>query len=119
MLKFRDLSGLRSFLLATALPLSALAMGLTSAHAGSDVQTGVAGPSGANGVNPGDPGGNGGDGGPADASAVNSDPLNSATATGGKGGFGGSGSAAAPEEQAALAAMRHPSRRPLSALPPP
>ena len=61
--KFRDLSGLRSFLLATALPLSVLAMGLTSADAGSDVQTGVAGTPGANGVNPGDPGGNGGDGG--------------------------------------------------------
>jgi hypothetical protein len=59
---FRDLSGLRSFLLATALPLSVLATGLTSAYAGNDVQTGVARTPGANGVNPGDPGGNGGDG---------------------------------------------------------
>ena len=57
MLKFRDLSGFRSFLFATALPLSVLAMGLTSADAGSDVQTGVAGTPGANGVNPGDPAG--------------------------------------------------------------
>jgi ribonuclease Z len=54
MLKFRDLSGLRSFLLATALPLSVWAMGLTSADAGNDVQTGVAGPAGGNGVNPGE-----------------------------------------------------------------
>ena len=56
MRNFRDLSGLRSFLLATALPLSVLVTGLTSAYAGSDVQTGVAGTTGANGVNPGDPG---------------------------------------------------------------
>jgi hypothetical protein len=91
MRSLRCLSGMRSFLLATALPLSVLATGLTSAHAGSDVQTGVAGTIGANGVNPGDAGGNAGDGGPAAASAVNSDPLNSATATGGKGGSGGTG----------------------------
>ncbi len=65
----RDLYGLRTLLLTTALPLSLMTAGLSAAYAGSDVQTGVAGTTGANGVNPGDPGGNGGDGGPADASA--------------------------------------------------
>ncbi len=71
--------------------LAFILMGAPGIHAEDVTVWGAYGGNGADGVNPGDWGEAGGGGAPATASAISTDPLNTATAVGGNGGDGGNG----------------------------